>query len=65
MLRQCKKCDNLFQATAKGQKKCEGCKLPIGQHKKKYIFRKSNVDHKKLMILKRKLDKMSYERAIE
>lgn len=64
MQRQCRKCNNLFQATAKGQRKCESCKESLGKRKTKFLYNRNPIDPKKLMVLKKKLDKMSYARAI-
>lgn len=65
MKKQCKVCDNIYEATAKFQKKCEACKNPPGPSSYNPSAHSSLVDHKKLMILKKKLDRMSYKKAIE
>lgn len=65
MMRQCNKCNKLYEATSKGQKKCEKCKVGQGSHMKNYVAPKSTLDLKKLMILKKNIAKMSYKEAIE
>ena len=65
MLRQCKKCNELFNATAKTSRICPLCrKTSGGRVENKYLLNKYTIDPEKLMILKKKLDKMSYAEAI-
>lgn len=64
MQRQCKICDNIYEATAKHQKKCEACKIPRGRPTYNPNAHKDTIDLKKLMILKKKIDRMKYEEVI-
>jgi len=65
MQRQCKRCNNLFKAVGKGSKICNNCRIIIPKKiRKKHSPNKHTIDPKKLMALKKKLDKMSYAEAL-
>ena len=65
MQRQCKRCDRIFLAKAKTSRICKNCKIVISRETRKgYYFHRTTIDRRKLLALKKKLDKMSYAEAI-
>ena len=65
MQRSCKRCDRLFMATGKTSKICDSCKIvSFKARQRKFRFHNTTIDARKLMILKKKLDKMKYEEAL-